>query len=112
MSPWVLDRDAPLHLYGPTGLRAMTDHLRDAYAEDARIRRSGGEPPHSEEGRRTVVHESAPGIVYRADFVTVTPVAVEHRAWSHACGYTAQTRGRSMASAADYAPAAPTRAPG
>src|SRR6184192_269284 len=28
LSPWVLDRDTPLDLYGPSGLRAMVDHLR------------------------------------------------------------------------------------
>ena len=51
LSPWVLERDAPLEIYGPRGLRSMTDHLVAAYAEDIRVRRSGGEPAHKYDPR-------------------------------------------------------------
>src|SRR5882672_9789653 len=46
LSPWILDRDTPLTVYGPRGLRAMASHLVAAYADDLRVRTTGGEPKH------------------------------------------------------------------
>src|SRR5215211_1762959 len=37
-TPWVLERETPLEVYGPRGLKAMTDHILKAYREDIRIR--------------------------------------------------------------------------
>src|SRR5882762_5957615 len=34
LSPWVLDRETPLDLYGPRGLKAMARHLVAAYEAD------------------------------------------------------------------------------
>ena len=31
LTPWVLDRDQPLQVYGPVGINAMTDHILKAY---------------------------------------------------------------------------------
>jgi ribonuclease BN (tRNA processing enzyme) len=44
LTPWVLERRRPLAVYGPPGVRAMTDHLLAAYAEDIRVRNEGLEP--------------------------------------------------------------------
>ena len=104
LTPWVLDRDQPLDLYGPPGLRAMVEHLRKAYAEDVRIRTTGGEPAHSAEGRRVRVHECAPGVVYRDDLVTVTAFAVKHGAWADAFGYRFQTPDRTIVISGDTGP--------
>src|SRR5437867_1003333 len=67
LSPWVLDRDAPLQLYGPRGLRTMATHLVAAYADDIRIRQTGGEPAHKYDPRVVDVHEIVPGVVYKDD---------------------------------------------
>jgi ribonuclease BN (tRNA processing enzyme) len=104
LSPWVLDRDAPLDLFGPSGLRAMVDHLREAYVEDVRIRVSGGEPAHSEDGRRTMVHEIVPGIVYRDELATVTAFPVKHGAWTQAFGYRFETPDRTVVVSGDTGP--------
>src|SRR5947207_3815876 len=104
LSPWVLDRDAPLDLYGPAGLQRMTDHLREAYADDVRIRMSGGEPRHSDAGRQVRAHEIAPGLVYRDDRVTVTAFAVSHGDWPHAFGYRFQTPDRTIVISGDTGP--------
>jgi ribonuclease BN (tRNA processing enzyme) len=105
LSPWVLERAQPLDLYGPSGLRSMVEHLEKAYAEDVRIRRTGGEPSHSDEGRQIRVHESAPGIVYRDDLVTVTAFGVKHGAWTEAFGYRFQTPDRTIVISGDSGPA-------
>src|SRR5437016_5754294 len=40
-TPWVLDRTAPLEVYGPRGTKAMTAHLTAAYIEDVHVRLDG-----------------------------------------------------------------------
>jgi hypothetical protein len=75
LTPWVLERERPLEVYGPRGLKAMANHLVEAYAEDIRIRSTGGEPAHKYDPRIVNVHEIAPGPVYRDERVTVTAFA-------------------------------------
>jgi ribonuclease Z len=65
LTPWILDRTAPLTLYGPRGLRSMARHLVAAYTDDIQIRTHGGEPPHRYDPRLVIVHEIKPGVVYR-----------------------------------------------
>jgi ribonuclease BN (tRNA processing enzyme) len=101
LTPWILERPTPLTLYGPRGLRAMTHHLVAAYADDIRIRTSGGEPKHAYDPRLVSVHEIAPGIVYRDDRVTVTAFAVPHGAWAQAFGYRFQTPDRTIVISGD-----------
>lgn len=104
LSPWVLDRDAPLEVWGPRGLRAMTTHLIAAYAEDIRVRTTGGEPTHKQDPRSVHVHEIAPGVVYRDARVTVTAFAVKHGAWPQAFGYRFQTPDRTIVISGDTGP--------
>lgn len=106
LTPWILERDVPLTLYGPRGLRKMTSHLVDAYADDLRVRATGGEPAHKYNPRVVNVHEiTAPGVVYRDDRVTVTAFAVAHGAWPQAFGYRFQTPDRTVVVSGDTGPA-------
>ncbi len=104
LTPWILERPTPLTLYGPHGLRAMTDHLIAAYADDLSIRTRGGEPAHQYDPTLVVVHEIKPGIVYRDERVTVTAFAVPHGAWPEAFGYRFQTPDRSIVISGDTGP--------
>jgi ribonuclease BN (tRNA processing enzyme) len=104
LSPWVLERDTPLGVYGPKGLQSMADHLVAAYAEDIRLRRTGGEPAHKYDGRNVVVKEIEPGVVYQDDRVRVTAFAVKHGAWEHAFGFRFQTPDRTIVISGDTGP--------
>ena len=104
LTPWILERATPLTLYGPRGLRAMTRHLIDAYADDLRIRTRGGEPKHRYDPRVVTVHEITPGLVYRDERVTVTAFAVPHGAWEQAFGYHFQTPDRTIVISGDTGP--------
>jgi len=104
LTPWILERPTPLTLYGPRGLRRMTDHVIAAYAEDLRIRTRGGEPRHQHDPQKVVVHEIGPGIVYRDERVTVTAFAVPHGAWQQAFGYRFQTPDRTIVISGDTGP--------
>ena len=43
-TPWVLERDVPVEIYGPPGITEMTNHISQAYKEDVRVRLEGLEP--------------------------------------------------------------------
>jgi len=103
-SPWVLDREVPLSVYGPRGLRAMANHLVAAYADDLRVRSTGGEPAHKYDPRKVDVHEVTPGVIYRDARVTVTAFAVNHGAWPQAFGYRFQTPDRTVVVSGDTGP--------
>ena len=42
-TPWVLERETPLQVFGPRGLRHMTDCILDAYSVDIDFRLHGFE---------------------------------------------------------------------
>jgi ribonuclease BN (tRNA processing enzyme) len=100
LTPWVLGRSAPLEVYGPPGIAAMTRHLLEAYAEDIQVRRSGLEPD-LHDGWKVNAHEIAPGVVYRDSNVTVKAFAVPHANWKHAFGYRFETRDRTVVISGD-----------
>ena len=105
LTPWILERDKPLSVYGPRGLRAMANHLVSAYAADLDVRTKGGEPAHKYNPRTVDVHEiAAPGIVFRDDRVTVTAFAVKHGAWPQAFGYRFKTPDRTVVISGDTGP--------
>lgn len=90
LTPAVLDRNAPLTVYGPKGLQAMTDHLLAAYNEDIDIRVHGlelGNP----DSYRVIVHEIQEGIIYKDSNVIVKAFKVHHGSWPEAYGYRFET---------------------
>jgi ribonuclease BN (tRNA processing enzyme) len=100
LSPWVLERQAPLEVYGPPGTRAMVDHLLAAYDADVRNRLDGLEPA-NETGWKVTVHEVSPGVVLRRGDVTVRAFAVPHGDWRHAFGYRFETPDRTIVVSGD-----------
>src|SRR5947207_1449650 len=79
-SPWVLGRKDAVEAYGPTGLKAMTDHLLAAYSEDIAIRTDGLEHG-NRTGYKVNAHEIKPGVVYKDENVTVKAFPVQHCPW-------------------------------
>jgi ribonuclease BN (tRNA processing enzyme) len=103
LTPWVLGREQPLEVYGPPGIRSMTDHILAAYAEDIDIRLHDNQPQ-NEPGITVEVHEIASGEIYRDDHVTVTAFAVPHGAWEHAFGFRFDNSDRSVVITGDTTP--------
>ena len=100
---WVMGRKTPLAAYGPHGLRAMTEHILAAWAEDIDVRTNGLEK-RTPGGYRVAVHEVGPGVVYDSGGVRVTAFAVEHGTWREAYGYRLDTPGRSVVISGDTKP--------
>ncbi len=76
-TPWVLERPQKLQVYGPKGLKNMTDHIHAAYAVDIDFRINGFEKANAE-GYLVDVHEISGGTVYQDDCVTVEAVPTAH----------------------------------
>jgi ribonuclease BN (tRNA processing enzyme) len=103
LTPWVLERERPLDVYGPTGTAVMTRHLLAAYEADVR-RRIDGLQPQNATGHDVEVHEIAPGVVYRDTNVVVTAFAVQHEDWPEAYGFRFETSDRVIVISGDTRP--------
>ena len=89
-TPAVLGRDTSLEVYGPIGLKKMTDHLLLAYQEDMEIRIQGLEMGNAK-GYVVNVHEITPGIIYKDQNITVKAFRVHHGSWKEAFGFRFET---------------------
>jgi ribonuclease BN (tRNA processing enzyme) len=99
-TPAVLDRHAPLAVYGPPGTRRMVNHLLAAWSEDVAMRVNGLERGDAQ-AYRVNVHEIAPGVIYRDANVTVKAFAVPHGSWRHAFGFRFETVDKTMVISGD-----------
>ena len=102
-SPWVLGRKEPLEVFGPAGLKAMTDHILAAYSEDIDIRTNGLEHG-NQTGYKVNAHEIKPGVVYKDENVTVKAFLVHHGSWREAYGYRFETPDKVIVLSGDCAP--------
>jgi ribonuclease BN (tRNA processing enzyme) len=105
LTPWVLGRRVPLEVYGPSGIKPMTDHLLEAYRADFETRTKdrklftvGAFP----EGHAVNAHDVRAGVVYKDANVTVTAFATKHAMESY--GYRFDTPDRSIVISGDTNP--------
>ena len=102
-TPWTIGRRVPLEVYGPQGLKSMTEHLLAAYRVDIETRTNpDGNQRSFPEGHRVNAHEVAPGIVYKDENVTVTAFVTKHAMASF--GYRFDTSDRSIVISGDTHP--------
>lgn len=101
--PWVMGRREPLEVYGPKGIKEMTENVLAAYKEDIRIRTEGMEQI-PKDSLKVNVHEIKPGIVYKDENVTVTAFATKHGDWEESYGYRFDTADRSIVIPGDTTP--------
>jgi ribonuclease BN (tRNA processing enzyme) len=99
---WIMGRREPLAVYGPRGLRRMTDGILDTWRDDVDVRVKGLERE-TREWLRVAATEIQPGVVYDRDGVKVTAIPVPHGDWP-AFGYRFDVPGRSITFAGDTAP--------
>ncbi len=103
LTPWVLGRDEPLEVFGPEGIREMTEHILAAYQRDIYMRLYGLEPANSN-GYKVNVHEIEPGVVYVDSNVIVEAFPVCHGSWHHAFGYKFRTLDKTIVVSGDTSP--------
>jgi len=105
LTTWTMGRRAPLQVYGPHGLAAMTDAIYMAWREDIDVRTNGLEHLPAK-GYRVNVHEIAPGVVFDSGGIRITAIPVLHGSWKEAYGYRIDTPDRSIVLSGDTRPVA------
>jgi len=106
-TPWVVGRRGPLKVFGPKGIKEMTDHILSAWKEDIDIRENGlGKdlPDRSIDGYHVDVKEILPGIIYKDSNITVTAFLTAHGDWKQTYGYRFQTPDKIIVVSGDTRP--------
>lgn len=76
-TPWVLERETPLKVFGPAGIQAMTSHIQQAYAVDIDFRINGFEKANPT-GYQVEAREISGGVIYKDEWVEVEAIPVSH----------------------------------
>src|SRR5712691_8185648 len=98
-------RRVPLEVYGPTGMKAMTEHLLEAYRVDIDTRLRDSKIfgfTRVPEGTQVNAHEIKAGVIYKDANVTVTAFPTKHAMESY--GYRFDTPDRSIVISGDTNP--------
>jgi ribonuclease Z len=104
LTPWVMGRDEPLEVYGPTGTGNMTSHILEAYREDINYRLYGTEPA-NDSGWRVNCHEILKeGLFYQDENISAEAFPVPHGTWPNAWGFRFTTPDRVIVVSGDSAP--------
>jgi ribonuclease Z len=102
LTSWIAGRTAPLEVYGPPGLRRMTDHLLAAWSEDIDMRMHGLE--HRPATYGVNAQEIHPGVAYDRGGIRITAFPVQHGSWKYAYGYRFDLPDRSIVLSGDTRP--------
>jgi ribonuclease BN (tRNA processing enzyme) len=104
LTPWIMGRKAPLEVYGPKGIKAMTRHVLNAWELDIANRVDGMEKE-APSGCRVNAHEIAAGPIYKDGNIRVTAFPVNHGEMDNAFGFRFETGDRTIVISGDTAPA-------
>src|SRR6266436_4243444 len=101
-TPWVMGRKSPLEVYGPKGLKAMTDHILAAWQADIeeRVSTETWQSPNYRDTYKVNVHEISPGVIYKDANVAVTAFPTKH-GFPETYGYRFDTADRSIVISGD-----------
>ena len=103
LTPAVLGRRGPLEVYGPPGIKSMTNHVLKAYDEDIKTRTHGLEKGNSE-AYKVNVNEMEEGTIYKDKLVSVKAFRVNHGNWKHAFGFRFETPDKVIVISGDTCP--------
>jgi ribonuclease Z len=110
MQSWVAGRTEPLNVYGPPGVRRVTEGFRLAYGLDStyRVAHHGGEvmPPSASTVVGVTIEEPPAGesaLVLEQDGLKITAFSVDHRPVQPAFGYRFEWGGRVVVVSGDTA---------
>jgi ribonuclease BN (tRNA processing enzyme) len=101
-TPWLMGRREALLVYGPKGLKAMTENILQAWEVDLGVRTTIG--GHARPPCEVKAHESTSGNVYEDRNITVTAFPVHHGDDLEAFGFRFETPDRTIVLSGDTSP--------
>lgn len=101
IAPWVLDREEPLHVWGPHGTGSMVNHLLKAYKIGIGEHRDGIAPINHP--LKVNVTEIAVGKIYQDERVSVTAFQAKHGGLE-AYGYKFVSKDKTIVISGDTTP--------
>jgi ribonuclease BN (tRNA processing enzyme) len=107
LTGWTAGRRTPLEVYGPAGLKSMSEYILQAYRIDIETRTNPeGDQLGNREGWKVNAHEIKSGVIYKDAKVTVTAFPTKHALESY--GYRFDTPDRSIVISGDTSPTGET----
>ena len=103
LTPWIYGRAEPLSVYGPKGLKDMTQHVLSAWAVDIQNRQNGIDQLPAE-GCAVNAHEINPGLFYEDSNIRVTAFPARHAGLESAFGFRIETADRTIVISGDTSP--------
>ncbi len=100
LTPAVLDRNAPIIIYGPIGTKKMSQHILEAYKQDIAMRINGLEKGDAI-AYQVNAHEIKEGEIYKDSNIAVTAFKVKHGQWKNAFGFVFQTKDKKIVISGD-----------
>lgn len=102
LTPWILGRKKTLKVYGPQGLKSMTDHILKAYEVDIDARINGLEQA-NKTGCNVEANEISSGLIYSDFYVNIEAFHVTHGELE-SFGYKITTPDKIIVISGDTAP--------
>jgi ribonuclease Z len=104
LTPWVMGRDEPLEVYGPEGIKEMTDNILKAYNEDIKYRLYGQEPANNQGWRVNCFEILKEDTIYHDANITVEAFPVPHGSWPNSWAFRFTTPDKVVVISGDSAP--------
>jgi ribonuclease BN (tRNA processing enzyme) len=104
LTPWVLGRRVPLEVFGPSGIKGMSERILEAYRDDFETRMKDRRlyVRAVPEAHAVNAHQIRAGVVYKDANVTVTAFPTKHTMESY--GYRFDAPDRSIVISGDTNP--------
>ena len=104
LTPWVLERNVPLQIYGPAGTKHLAENIVVAYKADIDYRLNGLEPANENGWKVNTIEFEKDGIIYRDSLVKVEAFKVVHGTWPNAFGFRFTTPEKTIVISGDTRP--------
>ncbi len=103
LTPWIMGRDEPLNLYGPEGLKAMSENITEAYIDDINYRLYGSQPANKFGFTTNVTEISDDGIIFKDNNIEVIAFKNAHGDFKNSFGFLFITEDKRILFSGDTA---------
>ena len=103
LTPWIMGRNEPLNLYGPVGLKAMSENITEAYIEDINYRLYGSQPANELGFTTNVTEISDDGTIFKDNNIEVIAFKNAHGDFKNSFGFLFITEDKRILFSGDTA---------